>query len=164
MRWILSAWLWVWLSSAVAQDKIAVLDVELNDISAMPNTAAEIQRTAEFAPLLKQALARGGQFSLVEIAQPAQRQANHDYGFLYQNPDAAAALAKTSGADWVVTAQHSKPSFLFSHLWANLVEVKTGRILAQYNIELKGTHRKVSERSLARLAEKVTADVVARQP
>jgi len=44
--------------TANAAARIAVLDFELNDITSLPNTPAERQRTASMAPLLTKALAK----------------------------------------------------------------------------------------------------------
>ncbi len=41
--------------AANAATRIAVLDFELNDITSLPNTPAERQRTASMAPLLTKA-------------------------------------------------------------------------------------------------------------
>ncbi len=155
--WLLA--LSFWLGAAAAKQKIAVLDFELNDVTAMPNTPAEIKRTAEFAPLLKDRLRSDGYAEVVDVDPAAQKTANHDFGFLFNNPEAAAELGRANGADWTLVAQHGKASFLFSYFGAYLVNVKTGKAVARYDIELKGTHRKVSEHAVKRLAEKMEGDI-----
>ncbi|MFK5950035.1 MAG: hypothetical protein QM500_14825 [Methylococcales bacterium] len=41
----------------------------------------------------------------------------------------------------MVVGQHSKPSFLFSYLIANLINVKTGKKITRFDIEMKGNHQ-----------------------
>ena len=139
----------------MATPQIAVLDFELNDITSLPNTPAERQRTAGFAPLLIDALNANPQYTAVSVTTDSQRQANAGFGYLFRYREQAAALGQQQQADWVIVAQHSKPSFLYSELWVYLVEVKTAKTLARYNIELKGNHQKVTQRAIAALAKKI---------
>ncbi|QWF70594.1 DUF2380 domain-containing protein [Methylomonas paludis] len=140
---------------ADAKPRIAVLDFELNDITSLPNTPAERQRTAGFAPLLISTLNAGSHFTALSVAAASQQQANAGFGYLFRYPEQAAPLGQMNQADWVIVAQHSKPSFLYSELWVYLVEVKTGKTLTSYHIELKGNHDKVSQRAITALAAKI---------
>jgi hypothetical protein len=138
-----------------AAPRIAILDFELNDITSLPNTKQEQLRTASFRPLLEAALAQQGPYQIVAIDRAEQVYANAGFGYLFRFDDLAAALAGKVGADWVVVAQHSKPSFLFSYLMVHLVNVKNPERTARFDIELKGNHQKVSERGVKALAEKI---------
>ncbi len=139
--------------------RIAVLDFELNDITSLPNTPAEKQRTGEMAPLLVNALGRLGDYQAVAIATETQKAANSSFGYLFRFHDLAAQLGKQQGADWIIVSQHSKPSFLFSYLWVYLIDVKTQKAIARYDVELKGNSPKVSARSIANLAKKIAAAI-----
>jgi len=147
-----------------AAPRIAVLDFELNDITSLPNTPAELSRTASMAPLLIEALNRVGDFQIVSVPTDQQNNANGGFGYLFRFPDEAAKLGQQIGADLLVVSQHSKPSFLFSDLWVYLIDIKTQQPLARYDIQLKGTHDKVTRRAIQALAAKIhaTLDVKSR--
>ena len=144
-------------SPAEAAQRIAVLAFELNDITSLPNTLAEQQRTATMAPILIETLARSGDYQLQAVDADLQKSANGGFGYLFQNPEYAADLGRELGADLIIVSQHSKPSFLFSYLWVYLVDVKTETTLARYDIELKGNHEKVTRYAMASLAKKIEA-------
>lgn len=146
-------------STASAAPRITVLNFELNDITSLPNTPAELQRTGTMAPLLCAALTRIGDYQTVAIPTDLQQAANGGFGYLFRFPDEAAKLGQQLQADWVVVSQHSKPSFLFSYLWVYLVEVKTLTTVARYDIELKGSHAKVTQRGIESLAKRIQATI-----
>lgn len=142
-----------------AAERIAVLNFELNDITSLPHTSKELQRTASIRPLLEQALNQAGNYEMIQIDAAKQAAANSSFGYLYRFPALAAELGGQFGADWVIVGQHSKPSFLFSYLIANLVHVKTRSIAADYAIELKGSHEKVTQRGIGSLARTIHASL-----
>jgi hypothetical protein len=142
-----------------AAERIAVLNFELNDITSLPNTPQEFRRTASFRPLLEQALIRAGDYEIVSIDAADQTAANSSFGYLYRFPALAAKFGGQVGADWIIVGQHSKPSFLYSYLLANLIHVKTQTLAASYAIELKGSHEKVTQRSIGSLARKIHASL-----
>ncbi|PPC89525.1 MAG: DUF2380 domain-containing protein [Methylobacter sp.] len=145
----------VLINPAHAQTPIAVLDFELNDITALPNIPAEQVRTASMRPLLETALNQFGSYRLVAVDAKKQAAANANFGYLFRFDETAAKLGLDAGADWIVVAQHSKPSFLFSYLIAHLINVKTGRQIARFDIELKGNHAKVTQHGINALARKI---------
>lgn len=139
----------------VAKPRIAILNFELNDITSLPNTIQEQKRTASIQPLLEQALLLTDNFEIIEISTHAETTANAGFGYLFSHHDLAAKLGEQFGADWVIVGQHSKPSFLYSYLIADLVEVKSQRLVSRFNIELKGNHAKVTQHGVAALADKI---------
>ena len=145
--------------SALAQQKIVVLDFELNDITSLPNIPAEITRTAGLSGLLKSALQANGEYQLIEIDAASQRRANASFGYLFNHREIAAKLAESYGADWVLVSQHSKPSFLFSQMWTYLVKVDQQQAVARYDVELKGNHQLVSQHAVNNLAGKIMQDI-----
>ena len=146
--------------SVSAQIRLAIADFELNDVSALPNQPQEIVRTAAIRPLLLQALAaQNVDYHLVPIDATTQVASNSELGYLFHFNEAAVALGKQVGADWILVSQHSKPSFLFSYLLAHLLEVKTGRLVGNFDIELKGNHEKVTQHGVARLAKLIKAAI-----
>jgi hypothetical protein len=157
--WIILGMGLIFNGAVHAGTRIAVLNFELNDITSMPNTPDELTRTATIKPLLEQAIDQAGDYEIIRINVDEQAAANAGFGYLFKFHDAAAELASQSGADWVVVGQHSKPSFLFSYLMVYLVNVKTPDLSARYDIELKGTHEKVTKRGINTLAKKIHAAI-----
>lgn len=148
-------------STTFAATRIAVLDFELNDITSLPNTQTELQRTASMAPLLIQAINQPGKYQALAVASDVQKSANAGFGYLFRNPDEAVKLGQQQQVDLILVSQHSKPSFLFSYLWVYLLDVKTATTLARYDIELKGLHEKVTQHAIATLAKKIQQTLAA---
>lgn len=142
-----------------AKPRIAILDFELNDITSLPNTPAERQRTASMAPLLINALSRNGEYEVLAIDTDTQKSANAGFGYLFRFHDLAAALGQQLDVDWIIVSQHSKPSFLYSYLITHLIRVKPRTLFNRYDVELKGNHATVTEHGIHRLAEKIHTDI-----
>ncbi len=106
----------------MAETAIAVLKFELRDLTLAPAVPAEVKRTASIKPLLEEQLRRAG-FRIVAIDKSRQQQADGGVGYLFEHHDAAAALARKSGADYIVVGRLHKPSFLFAYLMVHLVAV-----------------------------------------
>ncbi len=148
---------------AVAKEKIAVLDFELNDITSLPNTPDELARTASIKPLLERAISESTEFEIIPFDLKEQQLANAGFGYLFRFPDEAGRLGKKLGADSVVVGQHSKPSFLESSLIVDVVKVSTGRQIAEIVVDLKGNHVKVTERATKELAKRIKSSLSARR-
>jgi hypothetical protein len=140
---------------AYATTKIAILNFELNDLTSLPNTPEEQKRTASIKPLLEEALRQKGDYEIVQVSANSYSTANAGLGYLFRFDELAAQLGKHVGADWIIVGQHSKPSFLFSYFLAHLIQVKSVRKIANYTIELKGNHEKVTQRGVFHLAEEI---------
>lgn len=138
-----------------AGNRIAILPFELNDITSLPNTQAELNRTASIKPLLEQAMKQAENYQIIDISKAEYQAENAGPGYLFRFHDIAAKLGEKYSADWIVVGQHSKPSFLFSYLMANLIDVKQGRLIARIEIELKGNHQKVTRRGVRKLSTKI---------
>ena len=138
----------------LATPKIAVLNFELDDMTQLPNTSAELARTSSFKPLLEQEL-QAMNYQIVQVDTQAQKQANAGVEYLFQHDDSSAELGQKYGADWIIVAKHRKPSFLYSHLLVHVIPVSTQQSLNQLLVELKGTDKKVTEKSIHFLAEKI---------
>ncbi len=149
-------------STGYAAQRIAILDFELNDITSLPNTTTELQRTASMAPLLIKALSQTGCYEIVPIEASTQKSANAGFGYLFRFHDVAARLGKKPGADWIIVSQHSKPSFLVSYLMAQVINVRTQSLVAEIDIELKGNHTKVTERAVHRLSRDIIDTISSR--
>ena len=143
----------LWAAPLWAETAIAVLDFELNDLTPLPATPEELARTAAIRPLLEQALKDQGDYRLVPITAEALSQANVGVGYVYDHPEAAAALGRAQGADWVLVGRLHKPSFLFAYLLGRLVNTGTGQVAANLVVEAKGPSEQVTRRAASRLAE-----------
>lgn len=144
---------------ASAATRFVVLDFELNDITSLPNTPTERQRTASMAPLLTKALSQIDNYEIIPVDADMQKAANSSFGYIFRFHDIAAQLGRQLGADWIIVSQHSKPSFLFSYLWVYLIDVKKQTAIARYDIELKGNHEKVTQRGVDSLTRKIQTTV-----
>jgi hypothetical protein len=145
--------------SSYAAQRIAILNFELNDITSLPNTPAELERTASMTPLLINALPQIGEYEIVAVDADMQKSANAGFGYLFHFHDVAAQLGQQLGVDWIIVSQHSKPSFLYSYLITHLIRVKTQTLVGRYDIELKGNHATVTAHGINRLANKISADI-----
>lgn len=150
----------IFLETANAEEKIAVLSFELNDITSLPNIPKEQLRTASIKPLLEQAMMQNKDYKIIQISPEQQKFENAGFGYLFRFHDIAAKIGKQAGVDWVIVGQHSKPSFLFSYLIAQVINVKTGRLVARFDIEMKGNHQKVTQRGVRKLAREIDKVIV----
>lgn len=148
---------------ANASPRIALLNFELNDITSLPDTPAERQRTATMAPLLQEALGGNGDAAVVIVDNDLQKSANTSFGYLFRFHDIAARLGEQLNADWMIVSQHSKPSFLYSYLWVYLIDVKAQRAIARYDIELKGNHESVTRRAIHSLARQIRQTIASNE-
>jgi hypothetical protein len=138
--------------------RIAVLDFELLDLTLTPNQPAELARSADAAPALREALAARG-LATAAAASQAQAAADKAVGYLFDHPDVAADLGAAQGAQWVAVGRLHKPSDLFAYLQVQLVDVCAKRGVGSFSVEIKGQGRKLLEQGAARLAEQLAEAV-----
>lgn len=139
---------------SAAETRIAVLDFELKDLTLAPNIPAEIARTANIKPLLEEEFKAAG-YRIVQIAPDELKKAAAGPGYLFDHHDIAAALGKTADADYVVVGRLHKPSYLFVYLMAHLVDVKREKLMGDYLSEVKGGEKKLTQKGVESLAEKI---------
>ncbi|MCK5897260.1 MAG: DUF2380 domain-containing protein [Cocleimonas sp.] len=149
----------VFSTSVNAATRIAILDFELIDLTLLANRPTERTRTASMKPLLEKTMKNIGGYEIIQINTNEISHANAGIGYLYKYHDIAASLGKQCDVDWVIVGQHSKSSFLYSYIKAKVIKVKTSNLEAQFDIELKGTHRKVTEHGIKSLAKKMTKKI-----
>jgi hypothetical protein len=144
------------IDSALAADtRIAVLDFELKDLTPLPNTPQELERTASVAPLLRRMLADKPHLVIVDIDAAAQTAADKGAGYLFDRPETAAELGAAADADYIVVGRLHKPSFLFAYLKAHLVDVKKKILVGDFVVEVKGAAEKVTAKGVESLAGKI---------
>jgi hypothetical protein len=141
-----------------AGKRIAVLEFELNDLTLDPGNPAEVERTLSIKPMLEKALA-GANHAIAEVPAAAQHTADEGVGYLFDHPDAAAALGKTYGAQWVIVGRVHKASFLFVYFKVHVVDVATGAQMADLVVEVKGPQKALTGRGVESLARQIVAVV-----
>ncbi|MGH8509898.1 MAG: DUF2380 domain-containing protein [Gammaproteobacteria bacterium] len=147
---------------AFAQTRIAVLEFELHDLTLLPRTPEELERTASVAPLLRAALVKKGGYESVTIAPDTQAKANAAFGYLFDHPEVAAELGARFGAEWVAIGRLHKPSFLFAFLMVHLVNVNSQRLTGDLVVRVEGRLKNVTERGVVRLAEQIVQTINAK--
>ncbi|GAB6139728.1 hypothetical protein JCM14076_04570 [Methylosoma difficile] len=143
-------------ANAFAVPRIAVLDFELRDLTLLPETPAELARTASVQPLLEAELKKAG-FEMVAVDKALQQQSTSGFGYLLDHNDAAAELGKRLGADYVLVGRLHKPSFLFVYLMAHLVDVHNARLVGDYLSEIKGGEKKLTQKGVESLSVKIVS-------
>ncbi len=157
---LLSAALWGWLllaipAAAVEKTRIAVLEFELIDLTPLPGTPEELERTASLKPRLENALQQKYRYQPVEVNAQLVREANAGVGYLFEHHNLAAQVGRGVGADWVVIGRTHKPSFLFAYIMVHLVNAETGRLEENIIVEVKGSVDEATARGMDQVARKI---------
>ena len=142
---------------ARAESTLAVLEFELNDLTLLPNGQEELMRTAALQPMLEEALTKTGTVRVIRIDPVAARDADAAFGYLFEHSAEAALLGAAHGADWVLVGRLHKPSFLFAYLMARLVDTRTGKVVEDLLVEVKGQQQVVTRKGIDRLSSKLVA-------
>ena len=135
---------------------VMILDFELKDLTIYENNSQEIERTKKFKPLLEQALLKAGEHDIVTFDVEDQHNADLGIGYLYDHHDLVAKLGAENAARWVVVGRVHKPSYLFSYLKVQLIDVETEKMVADLTVELKGQQDKFLKKSVNRLAIQIS--------
>lgn len=138
-----------------AASELVVMDFELNDLTLNPDTVAEEERVVTLKPLLDEELAKTHQLAVLEAPESMKAEAAKGQGYIFDRPEVAAKLAREVGADWVVSGRLHKASFLFVFLKAQLIDSQTGKIAADFVVELKGQQIKLTRRGVETLAQQI---------
>ena len=141
---------------AQAESTLAVLDFELNDLTLLPDTDAERDRTASLRPMLERQLREAGDVRVVDIDPAAINESDAAFGYLFEHAEVVVRLGAANGADWVVVGRLHKPSYLFAYLMARLVDSRTGKVAEDLLVEIKGQQDVVSRKGIERLAQKLS--------
>lgn len=144
-------------------DRIAVLEFELNDLTLDPRNSVELQRTASLKPMLEKALTKAN-YSTIAVDTSAQSSADKGMGYLFDHSDAAAALGRAAGANWVIVGRVHKASFLFVYFKAHVVNVATAEQIADLVVEVKGPQQALTARGVESLAKQIAAAIEAWAP
>lgn len=139
----------------LATAAIAVLDFELRDLTLNPQVAEETRRTASLRPLLIEQLSRAHKIEVVDNPASAALEANKGQGYLFERPDVAARIGREAGVEWIISGRLHKASFLFVYLKAQLINTRTGRIAADFVVEIKGPQKKLTRKGIETLAKQI---------
>ena len=151
----LAATIFLFIYPSTSLANVMVLDFELNDLTIYEDNIQELERTTKFKPLLEQALVEIGQYSIVNFDLADQHEADIGKGYLYDHHDLVAVLGQANDARWVVVGRVHKPSYLFSYLKVQLIDVPKAKMVADLTVELKGQQDKFLKKSVKRLAAQI---------
>lgn len=140
-------------------ESIAVLDFEVHDLTMNPAVEQEQQRAATLRPLLQEALAEKHGYNIVEVDVEVQKSSDKGVGYLYDKPALAADLGKDVGADWVIVGRVHKATYLFVYFKALIVDVKSGKLVSEQLIEVKGPQRKFTGKGVEALSILIDRDL-----
>ncbi len=141
------------LSSAAG---LAVFEFELNDLTLNPNLLEETERTALLRPLLVKQLGEHHAIEVTENPARARIEADKGKGYLFDRPALAAEIGRDIDLDWVVSGRLHKASFLFVYLKAQLIDVRSGRVAADFVVEIKGPQKKLTRKGVETLAQQIS--------
>jgi len=153
---IVASLFFVGSAQAEPHDRIAVLEFELNDLTLDPRNSAELERTTSIKPMLEQALT-AADHPTIAVDAAAQRVADKGVGYLFDHADAAAALGRATGADWVIVGRVHKASFLFVYFKVHVVKVATAEQVADLMVEVKGPQKALTVKGVESLAKQIAA-------
>lgn len=139
----------------LATAAIAVLDFELRDLTLNPQLAEETKRTAGLRLMLVEQLAQAHKIEVADNPESAALEAAKGQGYLFDRPDVAARIGREAGVDWIVSGRLHKASFLFVYLKAQLIDTRTGKIAADFVVEIKGQQKKLTKKGIETLAKQI---------
>jgi hypothetical protein len=148
--------LMVSLPASAADSKVAVLDMELLNLTMAlkdPQKNAEIAENDQRNVALTESLGREGfakreQYQLVKISDAAHAEADESVGFLFDRPEAAASLGEQFDADYIVVGRYHKPTYLFSYIMLRVVDVDSGELVEEFKTEVKGRPQETIPRNI----------------
>lgn len=144
---------------ARADVRIAVLDFELVDLTLLPRPPEEVERAASLKALLEKSLIARGGYRIAAADPTARSFEARSVGYLWNHPEEAAGLAQPGEADYVLVGMVAKPSFLFEYFKARLVDVRTGKMVGEWAVEIKGQLGRLPPRGIENLARQIDADL-----
>lgn len=108
-----------------ARTRIMVVNFELRDVSPLPNTEQEVERTEHIDTVIRNVLKEAG-YTLVKPCEELVKASQQGLGYLFDRPEVAAKIGRECGADYVLMGQTWKPSFLFVFPQVQVVDTRAG--------------------------------------
>jgi len=118
--------------------KVAVLSIDLNNLTNSEPSAALPERMVQLAGELRIGLATACGYQVVAIDSTVEAAARATNGYFYEHPDVAAELARNAGAEWVIIARVNRASPWITDLQAHVVRVRDTMLVSNRIVELKG--------------------------
>lgn len=118
--------------------RVAVLSVDLNNLTNSEPSAALPGRMLQLASELRAGLATACGYEVVAIDSTVEAAAHATAGYFYAHPDVAVALARTAGAEWVIIPRVNRASPWITDLQAHVVRVRDTMLVSNRIVELKG--------------------------
>ena len=145
-----------------ARTKIMVVNFELRDVSPLPNTEQEVERTEHIDTVIRHGLKDAGDPLMppcVELVKASQQ----GLGYLFDRPEVAGRIGRECGADYVLMGQTWKPSFLFVFPQVQVVDTRAGLTREQLvpvsrsvQLEASTLDRNVTEAAGKKLGRQIT--------
>jgi hypothetical protein len=111
--------------AAPVQAKIMVVNFELRDVSPLPNTTQEVERTEHIDTVIRNTLESAG-YTLMQPCEELVKASQQGLGYLFDRPEVAGRIGRECGADYVLMGQTWKPSFLFVFPQVQVVDTREG--------------------------------------
>lgn len=141
--------------------KLLILDFELNDLTLNPDTTKEEARVKTLRPLLREELQDTFKHTIVALDQELRDKEDKGRGYVFDRPEVSAKMARSAGADWVVSGRLHKASFLFVYLKAQLINAESGNIASDFVVEIKGWQPKLTKKGIDALALQIDESLTA---
>lgn len=143
---------------ALAASPIVVMEFGLKDDTLLPDVPLELARVATLAGYVRARLREQGH-GVAEVVQESALTVQAGNGQLLAHLEPALALARPTGARWLVVGYMHKFSFLVGWTRAHVVEVASGRIVARAEADLRGgmADTRMTARTARNLADQVHA-------
>ena len=116
---------WLYAAESMPKAKIMAVNFELRDVSPIPNTKQEIERTEQLDTVIRNTLKDAG-YTLMPPCEALVKASQQGLGYLYDRPEVAGKIGRECGADYVLMGQTWKPSFLFVFPQVQVVDTRQG--------------------------------------
>jgi len=117
--------------------RVAVLPIDLNDVSNQPVPAVLEERMESLTTALSDHLATACGYTVVG-SKGADSREKLGPGYYYAHPDLAVALTRAAEPDWVVIPRLNRASPWVADLQAHVVRVRDTTIVSNRIVEIKG--------------------------
>lgn len=126
----------LWMESPAP--RVAVLPIDLNDVSNQPVSPELRARMGRLTDALATRLGTACGYTIVPLEQPAGSPLEDKPGYLYAHPDVAVSLTSSAGAEWVIIPRLNRASPWVADLQAHVVRVRDTAIVSNRIVEIKG--------------------------
>jgi hypothetical protein len=128
----------LWLAPSSAPIRVAVLPIDLNDVSNQPVSPELPARLRSLTEALSSRLGTACGYTIVRQEQPEQSPDDLKSGYLYSHPDLAVTLVGPLRADWVIIPRLNRASPWVADRQAHVVRVRDTAIVSNRIVEIKG--------------------------